>query len=251
MLETAQDMQLIEVAPQEPQKALGIEQALKHYGTVTEFVKRVLKNGIDYGVIPGTHKPTLYKSGAEKVCQLFNLRAEFTCIEAVQDWTGKEHGLEEPLFFYRYRCTLWYPKTNGHPVGEGTGSCNSLENKYRGRNWRFELVNTVDKMAQKRSLVAATLVACGLSAYFSQDLEDWQQTVNNTTDDPSEKQILVDQVGELVSQLGWTPERAQGYLKQNYGVSGRRQLSVRQLGEVVEALSQIKNNLSTEGKKNE
>jgi hypothetical protein len=224
---------------------LSVERTLSHYGILTEFVRRVLKQGIDYGTIPGTRKPTLYKSGAEKVCQLFNLRAEFACIEAIQDWTGKEHGLEEPLFFYRYRCTLWYPKFGGQPVGEGTGSANSLENKYRGQHWRFELVNTLDKMAAKRAMVAAVLITCGASQFFSQDLEDWQQTINGTVDDLNEKQSLIDAVGELVSQLGWTPERAQGYLKQNYGVTGRKQLSQRQLGQVVEALTQIKNNLPT------
>lgn len=233
------EVQQTEIASQF-QSDSGIERAISHYSILTEFVSRVLKEKIDYGIIPGTKKPTLYKAGAEKICQLFNLRPEFTCITQIEDWSGKQHDLDEPLFFYRYRCQLFYPKFNGQPVGEGTGSCNSLENKYRGENWRFELVNTVEKMAFKRSLVAAVLVTCGASQHFSQDLEDWQQTINGTVDDPTEKQSLVDQVGELVSQLGWTPDRAQGYLKQNYGVSGRKQLSVKQLGQVLEALAQIK-----------
>lgn len=37
----------------------------------------------------------------------------------------------------------------------------------------FTLVNTIDKMAQKRALVAAILVATGASAYFTQDVEDF------------------------------------------------------------------------------
>lgn len=37
----------------------------------------------------------------------------------------------------------------------------------------FTLVNTLDKMAQKRALVAAILVATGASAYFTQDVEDF------------------------------------------------------------------------------
>ena len=77
-----------------------IEQAISHYGMLTAFVSRVLKSDIDYGIIRGTKKPTLYKAGAEKICQLMNLRPEFTLIKSIEDWTGKEHNLEEPLFFY-------------------------------------------------------------------------------------------------------------------------------------------------------
>ena len=36
-----------------------------------------------------------------------------------------------------------------------------------------ELVNTILKMAQKRALVAATLIATGVSDYFTQDIEDY------------------------------------------------------------------------------
>lgn len=36
-----------------------------------------------------------------------------------------------------------------------------------------ELANTLLKMAQKRALVAATLIATGLSEYFTQDIEDF------------------------------------------------------------------------------
>lgn len=35
-----------------------------------------------------------------------------------------------------------------------------------------DIVNTLDKMAQKRALVAAALIACNASDYFTQDIED-------------------------------------------------------------------------------
>jgi hypothetical protein len=38
-----------------------------------------------------------------------------------------------------------------------------------------DLANTILKMAQKRALVAATLIATGLSDYFTQDIEDFMQ----------------------------------------------------------------------------
>lgn len=227
----------IEILPQAPD--VKIEQAISHYGMLTAFVSRVLKSDIDYGVIRGTKKPTLYKAGAEKICQLMNLRPEFTLIKSIEDWTGKGHDLEEPLFFYSYKCVLYHPKVGGQPVGEGTGSCNSLESKYRGSNWRFDLVNTIDKMAVKRALVAAVVVSCGLSSYFTQDIEDWQQTINGTVDDQSEKEAAIAQVGELIKQLGWSIEQGQGYLKQSFGVTGRKQLSLKQLHQLIEQLSQM------------
>lgn len=51
----------------------------------------------------------------------------------------------------------------------------------------YTLVNTIDKMAQKRSLLAATLVATGASAYFTQDIEDFPGAVieGEVTEHPS------------------------------------------------------------------
>ena len=212
-----------------------IEQAISHYGLLTQYVARVLKDGIDYGIIRGTKKPTLYKAGAEKLIQLFNLRPEFTLVDKVQDWTGEAHGMKEPLFFYSYRCVLHFPKVCGNPVGEGSGSCNSLEAKYRGSNWRFELVNTIYKMAQKRALVAAVLVTCGASEYFTQDLETWEQTISGAVDS-KEKETAIATVGELITNLGWSIDQAKRYLKNHYGVVGRKQLSLSQLTELIERL---------------
>ena len=36
-----------------------------------------------------------------------------------------------------------------------------------------DIVNTVDKMAQKRAIIAAVLLACNASEYFTQDVEDY------------------------------------------------------------------------------
>jgi hypothetical protein len=46
-------------------------------------------------------------------------------------------------------------------------------------------------------------------------------------------------VGELIKILGWSVEQAQGFLKQHYGVSGRKQLSLKQLNQLIEQLVQL------------
>jgi len=206
--------------------AATIQEALARYAIVGEFASRVLKADHDYGVIPGTGKPTLLKPGAEKLSSLFGLSPAFAIAEKDLDWTGEKHG-GEPFFYFQYLCTMY---AGERIIAQGVGSCNSWEKKYRYRNsdrlcpkcgkatiikgreeygggWlcfakkggcgaKFgdtdqtivgqqtgqvknpdpaDIVNTIDKMAQKRALIAATLIATNASEYFTQDLEDFSQ----------------------------------------------------------------------------
>jgi hypothetical protein len=109
--------------------AMSIESAVERYNAVTEFVSRVLRNDVDYGVIPGTEKRTLLKPGAEKLTTFFGLSTRFELLERVEDWTGEGHG-GEPFFYYLYRCRLMRGDVL---IAEGDASCNSREAKYRWR----------------------------------------------------------------------------------------------------------------------
>jgi hypothetical protein len=183
---------------------MAIQQAVERRAAMVEFVRQIMVKGTDYGIIPGTgDKPTLLKAGAEKLNTFFGLAPRFEVVASVEDWTGAAHD-GEPFFNYHYRCTL----TRGQQVaGQGEGSCNSWEKKYRyrtvfsnkataedkangkletrtGRGGRpydvyvvtnpnpADIVNTLQKMAQKRALVAATLLAVNASEFFTQDVED-------------------------------------------------------------------------------
>jgi hypothetical protein len=203
--------------------AMSIELAVERYNTITEFVSRVLRRDVDYGVIPGTDKLTLLKPGAEKLTTFFGLSTRFQLIERVEDWTGNDYQ-GEPFFYYLYRCQLF---RGDLLIAEADGSCNSREQKYRwreqqrscpacgqaaiikgkeeyGGGWlcfkkkggcgaKFnngdpsiegqtvgrvpnpeiaDQVNTIQKMGQKRALVAATLMAVNASEFFTQDMED-------------------------------------------------------------------------------
>lgn len=141
----------------------AIAKTASHYQTMTAFVGAQMKKGVDYGVIPGTKKPTLLKPGAEKLCRLFSLRPSYELIHFITDF-------DQPIFHYHYRCTL---VRQGEMVGQGDGSCNSREKKYEKQNYKiFDLTNTIVKMAQKRALVAAVLSSCGASEFFTQDIEE-------------------------------------------------------------------------------
>ena len=204
--------------------ALTLQQAAERYNAVVAYVSsNLMKKDVDYGVIPGTPKPTLLKPGAEKLCTFFGLASRFQILASIEDWMGEQHD-GEPFFYYLYRCQLW---RGDLLIAEGDGSCNSWEKKYRWRSadrlcphcnkptiikgreeygggWlcfvkkggcgaKFrdgdesiesqvvglvpnpdiaDQVNTVQKMAQKRALVQATLLAVNASEFFTQDVED-------------------------------------------------------------------------------
>ena len=165
--------------------------------------QKLLLKGHDFGAIPGTQKPTLLKPGAEKITKILGLSDQYNVTQRIEEW-------ERGFFHYEIKCTLCH-LVSGVVVSEGIGSCNSMEGKYRYRwvfpddvpegidhsklvkktgkrkdgkgtftQYRLEnediysQVNTLLKMAEKRSLIDAALHAGRLSDLFTQDIEDTQ-----------------------------------------------------------------------------
>lgn len=91
-----------------------------------QFVKEYLVDGEDFGTIPGTPKPTLYKPGADKLCELYGLADEYEVTQRTEDF-------DKGLFDYEVKCTLLH-KPDMTMVSSGLGSCNSYETKYRWRD---------------------------------------------------------------------------------------------------------------------
>lgn len=109
--------------------AMTVQEAGARRASIVKFVQEIMVEGTDFGVIPGTQKPTLLKPGAEKLTTLFGLSSRFVLIDKIEDWDGAQHG-GEPLFNYAYKCQLWHGALQ---ISEGDGSCNSREKKYRFR----------------------------------------------------------------------------------------------------------------------
>lgn len=175
-----------------------IQEAVQRRNMIAAYV-RTMKEGEDYGVIPGTRgKPTLFKQGAENLTSFFGLVPDLITTESIIDFDGSGAGNGEGLIYYEVRCDLY---RNGTKVGSGTAVCSSREKKYRYRNeWIkgqkqqvinldiADIANTVKKMADKRALVAATLIATGASAHFTQDVEDMADvTIEATPVKPAPK----------------------------------------------------------------
>lgn len=123
----------------------SIEEARERYALMLRFVREIMKEGKDYGTIPGTEKPTLYKPGAEKLTCLFGLSTRIVTEERIEDWNGREHN-GEPFFWYLYRLGLY---RGDRLVAEAEGSANSRENRYR---WRWVREDEVPPHLDKKTL---------------------------------------------------------------------------------------------------
>ncbi len=106
--------------------ALSLEQAIERHTQVKELVSSLMIDGVDYGQIPGTQKPSLWKPGAEKLTTFFGLRVLFIDEKVIEQWDD-----DDPLFYYRRKCQLWKGNVL---IAEASGSANSREDRYR---WRW------------------------------------------------------------------------------------------------------------------
>lgn len=90
---------------------------------VAQLMKESMKKDEHFGIIPGTTKPTLYKAGAEKLSMMFQLGPKFEITK-----TNLPNNHRE----YEIICTLMYIP-HGNVVGQGVGSCTTMESNYRYR----------------------------------------------------------------------------------------------------------------------
>ena len=112
---------------------IPLSEAQSWYNEFVTFSRSILKMDLDYGIIPGTPKPSLYKPGAEKLRLVYGLSSEHECIEKTAD-------LERPFIDYTYRCTI--RSKQGQLLAQCDGSCNSMEPKF-GFSWK-----TIDKLPE-------------------------------------------------------------------------------------------------------
>ncbi len=193
-----------------PTGRMAVADIIGHVALVQEVMRAVMKGpskehpqGVHYGIIPGTDKPTLLKAGAEVLCMAFRIADSY----AVEDLSDAN------TVRYRVTCTGTHQIT-GHILGTGMGEASSGEEKYKWRkaykdefeatppNLRREkkgwdkqkresysimqvrtepadLANTILKMANKRAKMAMVLNVTAASDCFSQDLEDMDEALRD------------------------------------------------------------------------
>lgn len=199
----------------EPQTAAALRDQVNR---IQEVMKAVMigpskehPEGVHYGKIPGTPKPTLYKPGAEVLCATFRIAPSYK----IEDLSTTDYAR------YRVVCVGTHQST-GIVLGEGLGACSSGEEKYKWRKaydkeWNAtpenrrrikygynkedrreyeikqvrtepaDLDNTILKMAAKRAQVAMTLNVTAASDIFTQDIEDLPEELRHSDDGPAQK----------------------------------------------------------------
>lgn len=90
---------------------------------IRDAMNNAMTEGVDYGVIPGTQKPTLMKPGAEKLNVLFQLDIQLA--------NEQTHGPGDHLTVTS-RAVVFHAPT-GKRLGYGEGLCTTREKKYAKR----------------------------------------------------------------------------------------------------------------------
>ena len=136
------------------------------YNNIEDIIAHELVPGIDYAKIPGCgQKPALLKAGAERLATLLHLHTASEIINRVEYY-------EKQFVMYEVKTSVF--DEAGNIISVGLGSCNTKELKYRGQYFANTL-NTVIKIARKRSYVDGILSATGSSRSFTQDIEEGSQ----------------------------------------------------------------------------
>lgn len=199
------------------------------------FAPVKIHRGTDFGVIPGTHKPSLFKAGAEKIATAYGLCQRYEIV-------GKQEDFATPLFYYLIRCDL-VKIIDGreYVIVSAYGSANTSERR-NGRNSPFDGANSTVKMAQKRALVGAVLALCSGSDMFTQDMEDedfMRQADSITKADP-EAPITPNQSKRLYAicgDMGLSIPEAKKRLKA-IGYASTKDIRQRDYDDVIEKLKE-------------
>lgn len=121
-----------------------------------------LVRDVDFGKVPKAKKPSLWKSGAEKVLFGFHLSYDTEVIDSYKDW-------QNGFFYYEVMAKAY--DSNGKIIRTGVGCCNTNEASF-GRASAYDSANNALKKAKKRAVVDLALTIGCLSDAFTQDLED-------------------------------------------------------------------------------
>ena len=123
------DDKLVTLAVDPASSAMTVQQVLGQVALIQQIMGTAMKDGEHFGRIPGCgDKPTLLKPGAEKLCLTFRLAPTYDVDERNLDRAHRE---------YRVQCTLSSILT-GSFLGQGVGTCSTMEGKFRFRQGSAE-----------------------------------------------------------------------------------------------------------------
>jgi len=182
----------------------AIENTKENIRLCEQLVTQVLEKEVDWGVMPGVAQPFLFDSGGAKLMAAYNCYPKYNLLSTTED---------DNLITFAFECNL-ISRATGEVISTGIGACSTRETKYKYR-WvsaqealrehyvlselktkeskygvkhripnpeRGELVNTIAKMAAKRSDIDAVASLPGVSGALRKLFRGKSETsTNNTT----------------------------------------------------------------------
>ena len=194
----------------------GAEKLCSLFGLAPKFIPQDHIVDFDKGLFYLQYECQLYR-GTDMVgsglgsCNSMEKKYRYRQSERVCPSCGKatiikgkqEYGGGFICFAKKGGCGAKFGETDQRITGQETGQ---IENPDRA-----DLLNTIDKMAQKRALVAAVLITTNASEFFTQDIEDMdfidatyrevQPTVTYTPQ--PEKMTTTSRQAEITQELGF------------------------------------------------
>lgn len=212
----------VQVMPQSS-GAMSLKQVADRVNIVHQLLEKVLKKGTHFGVVPGCgSRMVLLKPGADVLAMTFRLVPQFQITK-----TDLENGHRE----FDVTCSMY--AADGALLGQGVGSCSTMEKKYRYRREGdkkienediADVYNTVLKMAKKRAHIDATLTVTGAGDLFTQDLiEDEDEPKKEPVKMPVEKAIAEEAVigkVESVETVNSKPDAPKQWTKWGIKING-------------------------------
>lgn len=268
----SEDVASLDSAYSTQELQLRLSQMGQKLDLLQSFFRQVMKPGVDYGIIPGTERPTLLKPGAEKMAEFYGYSIT---VRDLRETIDRDTG------YYRAIVTVaLVNKRTGAIVAEGVGEANTMESRYRIR-WvpefklpsgidvstlqyetrkrrdgkgqfkvyrvinddPWSLWNTVLKMSKKRAMIDAILSATRSSGLFTQDLEDLQEWANEgalyeteaTTDGAYQAQTIEPKPAKSAKHVDDAIKARYAALEKRAANAGRNRKTV--LGELAKIVS--------------
>jgi hypothetical protein len=141
---------------------------------VREWIRGRAVEGVHFGFPPGIPisdkagwkaRPSLYKAGADMLCDLMKLRVEYRMDQDTWRMMGEKPGLICYIATIHNADSKFFPNAAFNEVlGEGRGAFLVGEKGMKE--------NSAIKMAEKRAKIDAVLNTLGLADLFTQDIED-------------------------------------------------------------------------------
>jgi hypothetical protein len=150
------------------------ERGQRHLTLIKKIKQELMEEGVHYAT--RNEKPRLEKPGAELLCKMFNFSSECTTTITRDDMTIisiNQSGINiQGCFEAESVCVI--KDEAGRVMGRHGGRSSNKESMHTVEQIDY-VKNTVHKMSEIRSFIAATLIATGTSSLFTQDIDENHQ----------------------------------------------------------------------------